>query len=217
MNVTAFYFGDIMIQDEIKSLEGEEWKDIKGFEGEYAISSYGRLASYCKGKWNLRKLNNRKNDYFRVVLISKERKKSISIHRLVAETFIPNPNGLRYVHHKDGNKQNNAVSNLVWMSSKDHHKLHMKENPHLLDGMNNYNKYIKPKKIYQFSRDGKYIRCFSNAKEASNITGVCHRNITQTASRKIDSSGYRYYTAGGYIWSHEKEIDLEKWYDKNSL
>lgn len=113
MNVTAFYFGEIMIQDEIELLEGEEWKDIKGFEGKYAISSYGRLASYCKGKWNLRKLNNRKNDYFRVVLISKERRKSISIHRLVAETFIPNPNGLRYVHHKDGNKQNNAASNLV--------------------------------------------------------------------------------------------------------
>ena len=50
-------------------------------------------------------------------------------HRLVAQYFIPNPNNLPYVHHKDENKLNNHVSNLEWISSKDNAKEHQKNNP----------------------------------------------------------------------------------------
>lgn len=212
MNVTAFYFGDIMIQDEIKSLEGEEWRYISGFEDMYAISNLGRLASHFKGKWRIRKVTNAKNDYLRVTLLSKGRKRKVSIHRLVAEAFVENHNGVNYVHHIDGNKQNNKASNLVWMSCREHHLLHMEKNPHLHDNLRYYNKYVKTKIIYQFSRDGKYIGSYLNGKDASDATGVCQRNILQVANMDIRNNKRAIYTAGGYIWSFDKEIDLEKWY-----
>lgn len=72
----------------IDLIEGEEWKPIKGFEERYAISSFGRLAAFFKGKWKTRRLTNKHGDYLRVVLIAENKKRSISIHRLVAEHFI---------------------------------------------------------------------------------------------------------------------------------
>lgn len=206
-----------MFWNGIELLEGEEWKDIGGFEGKFAISSYGRLASCVQGRWNLRKLTNAKNDYFRVVLLSKERKRTKYIHRLVAEAFVANPNGLKYVHHIDGNKQNNIASNLIWISGKEHQKLHTEENPNIISGMNYYNKHIRPKKIYQFNKDGEYIQYFENAKEASDLTGVCQRNILQVASKDEYRPGKRRYSAGGYIWSFDKEVDLRGWYDGCTL
>lgn len=206
-----------MLEDEIKLLEGEEWKYISGFEGKFAISSCGRLASCVNGRWNLRKLTNAKNDYFRVVLISKEMKRSKHIHRLVAEAFVENPNRLKYVHHIDGDKQNNIASNLIWISGKEHKKLHTEENPNIISGMNYYNKHIRPKKIYQFYKDGEYIQCFENAKEASDATGVCQRNILQVANMEVGKNNRRRYTAGGYIWSFERHIDLGRWYDGCTL
>lgn len=206
-----------MFWNGIELLEGEEWKDIDGFEGIYAISNYGRIASCNNKKWGLRKLTNSKKDYFRIVLIGKNKKTTVYVHRLVAIAFIDNSNGYNYVHHIDGDKQNNNASNLMWISKKDHHMLHLKENPHLIDGMNNYNKRIKTKTIYQFDVNGEYIADYENGKEASIATGVCHRNILQVASKKKVTKGRRMYTAGGYIWSYDKEIDLDEWYNGYTL
>lgn len=206
-----------MLEDEIEKIEGEEWKYIEGFEELYAISNFGRLASFCSGKWSLRKLTNKKGDYLRVVLISSRKRKSISVHRIVANSFVQNPNSNKYIHHIDGNKQNNRAENLIWISGKEHYKLHLEKNPNIIDGMRNYNTHIKPKMIYQFYRDGEYIQCFENANEAHRATGVCARNILQVANREKTKSGRRRYTAGGYIWSFEKNIDLRGWYDGCTL
>ena len=105
----------------------EEWKDIKGFEGVYQISSEGKVKSlerYCKSKNGSVRLKKElilkpfmnTNGYCFVVLRLNNEYKTKSIHRLVAETFIPNPDNLPCVNHKDEVKSNNSVSNLEWCS-----------------------------------------------------------------------------------------------------
>lgn len=97
----------------------EIWKDIEGFDG-YQVSTWGNV----KGK-NGDYLTPYKNSkgYLKVGLFlgGKTHKKRIS--RLVAEAFIPNPYNLPQVNHKDGNNQNNSVTNLEWVTDADN-KLH---------------------------------------------------------------------------------------------
>lgn len=114
-------------------MDREIWKDIKGYEGKYQISNLGRVKSlleWCgnihKGKW----INNSKiitptgngYGYLIIGLRRNQKKKNYYIHRLVAEAFIPNPNNLPVVNHKDYNKENNKVDNLEWCSQKDNIK-----------------------------------------------------------------------------------------------
>ena len=98
----------------------EEYRDIKGFEGMYQVSNLGRVRSLdridCAGR-KLRGAPIAFNVYkgYRGVWLNKDSKGTYRrIHRLVGETFIPNPEGKRTINHKDGDKSNNRVSNLEW-------------------------------------------------------------------------------------------------------
>lgn len=94
----------------------EVWKDIKGYENRYQVSNLGRVKRLPNGRGiNSReqiKSTNRvnKDGYIVITLPNGER----PLHRLVAETFIPNPDNKETVNHIDGNKQNNCVDNLEW-------------------------------------------------------------------------------------------------------
>lgn len=107
----------------------EEWKSIPGYEGLYEVSSYGRVRSleisyvrkdgrmYHKPEIILSPKNNGKG-YFTVCLYKNKTHKYYLIHRLVALTFIPNPDNLPCVNHKDEDKTNNRVDNLEWCTVK---------------------------------------------------------------------------------------------------
>ena len=101
----------------------EIWRPIVGYEGLYEVSSYGRVRSldrYVKGKsYRLHKgkvLSPGKNSrgYLSAVLSYNGKHKAITVHRLVAETFLPNPDNLPEINHKDEDKTNNSVDNLEW-------------------------------------------------------------------------------------------------------
>lgn len=96
--------------------ENEEIRDIKGYEGIYAVTSYGRVWSYRRNKF-LKPADNGKG-YLFVVLSVNGQQKTQKIHRLVAQAFLANPDGLPQVNHKDENKDNNRVSNLEWCDNK---------------------------------------------------------------------------------------------------
>lgn len=94
----------------------EKWLPIKGYEGLYEISDKGRvksLYSRYKGKSFLKQCAGSRG-YLLVTLCRDGRQKTVNVHRLVAEAFLPNPNNLQCVNHKDENRQNNEVSNLEW-------------------------------------------------------------------------------------------------------
>lgn len=97
----------------------EIWKDIKGYEGLYQISNLGRVKSLRFNKEMIMKIHIPKNNWYPVIHLRKNGvSKTIKIHRIVAQTFILNPNNLPIVNHKDENKTNNCVDNLEWCSRK---------------------------------------------------------------------------------------------------
>jgi hypothetical protein len=185
----------------------EIWKNVKGFNGIYQVSNLGRLKSFKENK-NGRILSNinRQGGYLSVVLGYRGLKKYTRIHRLVAETFIPNPDNKPEVNHIDGNKQNNCVSNLEWVTRKENAAHAMKHNPNILKGMNRYNQFIRPKNIRQYSLDGKFIAEFPNAVEASKRTGICGRNILQVANATEYKPGKVRHQAGGYVWRFSEDL-----------
>ena len=93
----------------------EEYKEIKGFE-DYQVSNYGNIKSLITNII-LRPRNNNKG-YYLVCLYKDGKKYYKLVHRLVAEAFIPNPDNLPCVNHKDENTQNNHVDNLEWCTQK---------------------------------------------------------------------------------------------------
>lgn len=92
-------------------------KDIKNYEGLYAVTEDGQVYSYRRKKYLKPALIG--HGYLRVCLCKGQEKKNFFIHRLVAEAYLPNPNNLPEVNHKDENKLNNCVENLEWLTSKE--------------------------------------------------------------------------------------------------
>lgn len=102
----------------------EEWRDIKGYEGFYQVSSLGKvktLANNCfkSSKPKEMRLVTTPLGYKRVKLCKRGEHKTCSVHRLVAMAFLPNPENKPEVNHIDGNPSNNAVDNLEWVTSRE--------------------------------------------------------------------------------------------------
>lgn len=96
-------------------------KAVKGYEGRYEVTENGEVISLIKGARNksgykILKHWLEKDGYHTITLWKNRKPKQFRVHRLVAEAFIPNPSRLAQVNHIDGNKDNNAVSNLEWVS-----------------------------------------------------------------------------------------------------
>lgn len=112
----------------------EQWRDIKGYEGLYQVSNLGNIKSLTRVQCYAYANKGRRyrvtkeqllipaptgeNHYLCVTLYKDGKKRTKAIHRLVAETFIPNPFNLTQVNHKDEDKSNNSVSNLEWCTCK---------------------------------------------------------------------------------------------------
>lgn len=94
----------------------EIWKDIPGYEGIYVVSNFGRIRNLVSGKFI--KPSQKDDGYCRVCLSKNGCGKCINIHRLVAQVFIPNPDNLPQVNHKDEDKTNNVADNLEWCDAK---------------------------------------------------------------------------------------------------
>ena len=108
-----------------EDLPGEIWKWIKNYEGVYQASTKGRARSFFKGKCRLIKPTVTHRGYLSICLYrydekdGKQHKKTFRLNRIIAETFIPNPENKPEVHHKNNDKSDNSVENLEWVTDEE--------------------------------------------------------------------------------------------------
>lgn len=151
----------------------EIWKDVKGYEGLYQVSNLGRVKG-TKSKKYLKTTKSNKN-YLVVNLCKNAEYHSFNIHRLVAEAFIPNPQKLPCVNHKDYDPNNNCVDNLEWVTPKQNSQwsLENNRNGQLKKHMSNSGEhYIQKRGLnsyrLQFNKNNKSIvrKTFKNLEDA---------------------------------------------------
>jgi hypothetical protein len=175
----------------------ECWEPIRDYEGIYEVSNCGRVRSLDrkvqyrdevrKKSGRVLKENTINGGYKQVTLQKDGKRKSVLVHRLVAEMFIENFSGLPQVNHKDGDKTNNSVENLEWCSAKEN-MIHSVKNRIRTDC----------KLVEQISLEGKLLTTFDSLHEAERKTGVHRQRISDCCKAKLKS-------AGGYIWRYQNE------------
>ena len=106
----------------------EMWKAIEGTEGRYEVSNTGKIRSRNyknTGKTVELRPGPDPKGYMKTMILVDGKYKTVKMHRLVAQAFIPNPENKPQVNHKDGTKENNAADNLEWITNRDnaHHAL----------------------------------------------------------------------------------------------
>lgn len=99
--------------------ESEIWKDVVGYEGIYEVSNKGRIKSKHYGKKVFLKTQKTYDGYITTKLSIGGNSKRCSLHRLVAIAFLGNPENKPQVNHKDGNKLNNYMDNLEWVTAQE--------------------------------------------------------------------------------------------------
>lgn len=150
----------------------EEWKDIKGYEGLYQVSNCGRIKSLNYNHTNKEKIRKKdiSNKGYECILLCKNAsKKKKLIHRIVAETFIPNPENKPQVNHIDGNKKNNNVKNLEWVTNGENEK-HAYENNMKFKHYGKDNGMSKP--ILKYDLNWNFIEEYDSIKQASKENNI---------------------------------------------
>lgn len=155
----------------------EQWKNIENYEGLYEVSNLGRVKSLQNGQEKILKPHKKNTKgYLQVGLWKDGKVKKIQIHRLVASAFIPNPNNLPQVNHKNENPQNNCVQNLEWCDCQ-------------------YNiDYSQSKKVLQFALDGTLVKEWQS-------TAECGRNGFNQSAVTCCCNGIR-KSHKGYKWKY---------------
>lgn len=174
----------------------ENWKFINA---NYEVSDKGNIKSVNyrgTGKSAIRKQSISKNGYMRVILSDNGKNKTYFVHRLVAAAFIPNPDNLPQVNHKDENKSNNHVNNLEWCDNTYNHNF----------GTRNYraNKH-KNKRIAQFDILGNKIAEYDSIKIAASKMGInvsqLSRHLNNKPTKNVRGKFYYSHSVGGYKWA----------------
>lgn len=204
----------------------EIWKDIPGYNGRYQASTLGRIRStdrlveksnglkeFYKGR--VLKASLVPSGYLYVGIAEEQNKfRSRRVHRLIAETFIPNPLNLPEINHKNEDKTDNKVENLEWCSRE-----YNSQYGHRIEKYSkaNINNPALSKEVNQYDLKGNYIRSFPSAAEAARFLGkdsVAANRIGQCC-RGLYQKGNSAY---GYLWrfatSDNKEKSIEKLQEK---
>lgn len=173
----------------------EKWLAVSGYEGFYKVSNLGRVKSLHSMKKKVLKTYISNNGYERVVLSKYGVVRKYSVHRLVAEAFVPNVDSKQQVNHIDGNKHNNRADNLEWVTQVENqrHAVRTGLQPVI------YNSPSRAKAVDMLNLDGVLVKTFPSAAEAERQTGVNNAHISSCCKGKRKSTG-------GFIWRYHKEV-----------
>lgn len=172
----------------------EEWKDIEGYEGKYKASIYGRIKNIKTKKILKQYVGN--NGYYRIGLYNNSITKVYEVHRIIAKTFIDNIDRKEEVNHIDGNKLNNNIKNLEWVTHKENiqHAWRTKLFEPVREASRRYGKdNPAAKKIIQYNLKGQKIKEYESIADAVRETKIHKTSIGKCCNG-------RQKTAGGYIW-----------------
>lgn len=165
----------------------EIWEDIKGYPN-YEVSNLGRVKNKNRNKI----IKNFFNKGYKLVSLNKNNKrKTFRLHRLVAEAFIPNPDNLPQVNHKDEDKTNNRVDNLEWCTH-DYNSKYGTRGKRISENVSGY-KHHSAKKVLCIET-GEIFEC---CRDAEKKIGVARCSVSKAANPKQEQQ-----TSGGYHWKY---------------
>ena len=192
-----------------ENLENEIWKPLKGYEGFYEVSTFGNIKSVernmimkyrngCDSHHLLKEKNIKpytgKRGYNVVSLSKLGKVKKVTLHRLIAITFIPNSENKPQVNHINGIRTDNRLINLEWVNNQEN-LIHSYSVLKRVGGMNGKLNIARSKKINQLDINGNFIKEYPSAKEASRQLNISHEAICSCARGVTKSSG-------GFLWSY---------------
>lgn len=164
-------------------------KMTKDFYG-YEVNSNGEIISKRFNRPLKQTIHS--NGYVGVTLYINDKPIQYTIHRLIAELFIPNPDNKPCVDHINGDKTNNNVSNLRWTTYEENNNNEITKQ--------RQRNSTKNKSVNQYTLDGIFIQTFKSIKEAEIITGCDHSRISACCNGKRKKTG-------GFKWTYKKESD----------
>ena len=180
----------------------EVWKDIEGYEGLYQVSNKGRVKSlnyHNTKKEKLLKPGINMYGYKIVRLFKNKTSKYFLVHRLVAQSFLPNPHNLSYVNHKDECKTNNVVTNIEWCTAKynlNYGSRNERSRKAISKAMTNNPNISKQVGAY---KDGKLVMTFPSTREAkrqgfhqSHIVDCCRNCYLREGNNVYKGFEWRY-------------------------
>ena len=172
----------------------EKSLDFLGYPN-YTITDDGKVFSlnynHTGKKFEL-KQNENTQGYKHVCLSKNGKLKTIPVHRIVALSYLPNPDNLPEVNHKDENKQNNNVENLEWCDSKYNNNYGTRTKR---SSETQLNRKDQSKQVKQSTKDGRFITDYPSIAEAERQTGFDQTAISKCCKGKLKS-------AYGYIWRY---------------
>lgn len=163
----------------------EIWKDIEGYEGLYKVSNLGRVKSLNynhTGKEKILRPKKERNGYLRVNLYKNGKNKMFTVHRLVAEAFLENPDNLPQINHKNEIKTDNSVNNLEFCTS--HYNMTYKD------------KHLRIAKKVGCFRDGKLIKIYPSLHSVE-LDGFYECSVCRCCLNR-----YGYKSSGGFQWNY---------------
>lgn len=188
-----------------------QWKEIPGYDGKYEVSTYGnvRCVNYRKsGKSQNMKLSLSRHNYYMVTLRQHGKNVNRSVHRLVAITWIPNPNNLPEIDHINSNPSDNRLENLKWCTKeenlqnpftiakrKNKESVPYSKNPITDEARKRISERMS-KPVIQMDLLGRYIGEYPSIKAAGEITKVHQAAINKCCRGKTRS-------AGRYKWKYK--------------
>lgn len=179
----------------------EKWKTIPGYEGKYEASDRGNIRSLNRNKTTIMRLTLTRHNYYMVTLRQNGKNVHRSVHRLIALTWIPNPNNLPEVDHINSIPSDNRLENLRWCTKEENmhnpatieKRRQAKKRPYSLTPISEERRaeisQRLSKPIIQMDRRWNFIREYSSIKEASLSTGIHQSTISNCCRGKGRTAG----------------------------
>lgn len=181
----------------------EIWKDIPDYEGLYQVSNFGNVKSMNynhTGKPKNLTIKSHHSGYRMVMLCKNGNHKNKTIHILVATVFIENPLNKPCVNHIDGNKSNNCVSNLEWVSYSENTRHAIKTGLRADSNMTGCKGILNPlsRPVYQYTKSNQPVKKWPSISDAARYLNCPPASIINNAKGRTKS-------LHGYVWKYEED------------